>query len=458
MYKTNEVEENVLKFWEQKQIFNKLRKKNKGNKKFKFFDGPITANNPMGVHHAWGRTLKDVYQRLKGLQGYDQRYQNGFDCQGLHVEVGVEKNLGFNSKKDIEKYGLAKFSKACKASVEKFAKLQEHQSIRLGQWMDWENSYYTMSDNNIKHIWHFLKKCHENGWIYKGKRSLPWCWRCGTASSKHEMSDGGYAERKHVSVYFQCPIKGKKNEYLLIWTTTAWTLTSNVLAAVHSEFDYVKIEHEGKIYYLSKKVQEKLIPNAKVLKILKGKDLEGLEYEGPFDYLPAQKGIKHKVVLWDEEVSEEDGTGIIHVAPGCGESDYSLGKKLKAPAIAPLAEDGTFIDGFGWLTGKHVTEVLGPILTDLTKNNFFFKKENVTHRYPICWRCKEDLVFRLDDAWYISSDKIRSKMKAAAKKIKWYPEHVGKLMQDWLTNMDDWNISRKRFFSCHSCISWLFFF
>ncbi|MBI4163376.1 MAG: isoleucine--tRNA ligase [Candidatus Aenigmarchaeota archaeon] len=443
-YEPQKLEKEVLEFWEKNKIFNKLVEKNSGKKPWFFMDGPITANNPMGVHHAWGRTLKDIYQRFKAMQGFDQRFQNGFDCQGLWLEVEVEKELGLNSKKDIEKFGLENFSRKCRERVEKFSKIQTQQSIRLGQWMDWENSYYTFSDNNIKHIWHFLKKCHENGWLYKGKRSLPWCWRCGTASSKHEMSDGGYAERQHVSVYFQSPIKGRKNEYLLIWTTTPWTLTSNVLAAVSAEFKYVKVEHDGKVYYLGEKACKRLIPEAKILAELKGKELAGLEYTGPFDYLPAQKGVVHKVVLW-EEVGEEEGTGIVHIAPGCGEADYVLGKKLGAKAIAPLTEDGKYIEGFDWLTGKHVTEVLGPILSDLQKNGFFFKKEKVTHRYPICWRCKEDLVFRLDDAWYIKADGIREKMKANNQKINWYPEHVQKLMEDWLTNMEDWNISRKRY-------------
>ncbi len=443
-YEPQRLEKEVLEFWEKNKIFHKLMEKNKGKKPWFFMDGPITANNPMGVHHAWGRTLKDIYQRFKAMQGFDQRFQNGFDCQGLWLEVEVEKELGLNSKKDIEKFGLENFSRKCRERVNKFSKIQTQQSIRLGQWMDWENSYYTFSDNNIKHIWHFLKKCHENKWLYKGKRSLPWCWRCGTASSKHEMSDGGYAERQHVSVYFQSPIKGRKNEYLLIWTTTPWTLTSNVLVAVSPDFKYVKAEHEGKIYYLGEKACKRLIPEAKILAELKGKDLAGLEYTGPFDYLPAQKGVVHKVVLW-EEVGEEEGTGIVHIAPGCGEADYILGKKLGAKAIAPLTEDGKYIEGFDWLTGKHVTEVLGPILSDLQKNGFFFKKENVTHRYPICWRCKEDLVFRLDDAWYIKADGIRERMKVNNQKINWYPEHVQKLMEDWLTNMEDWNISRKRY-------------
>ena len=189
MYAPGEVEKQILEFWKRNKIFDKLRKKNKGNRRFSFIDGPITANNPMGVHHAWGRTYKDIYQRFRAVQGYDQRYQNGFDCQGLWVEVEVEKELGFNSKKDIENYGLDKFSKACRKRVEKYSKIQTDQSIRLGQWMDWDNSYFTLSDNNIEHIWYFLKKCHEKKWLLKNTRVMPWCYRCGTSLSQHELVD-----------------------------------------------------------------------------------------------------------------------------------------------------------------------------------------------------------------------------------------------------------------------------
>jgi len=219
-YKYFETEKEILEYWKNKKIFDKLRMRNKDKKAFSFLDGPITANNPMGVHHAWGRTLKDLFQRYKSMQGYDERYQNGFDCQGLWLEVETEKDLGFNSKKDIENFGLEKFSKACRQRVEKFSKVQTEQSILLGQWMDWGNDYFTMNDDNIQSIWYFLKKCHEKNWLYKGKRILPWCIRCGTSSSKHEMSDEGYADLVHPSVYVKAKIKGRSNEFLLIWTTT----------------------------------------------------------------------------------------------------------------------------------------------------------------------------------------------------------------------------------------------
>jgi isoleucyl-tRNA synthetase len=443
-YIPKETEEQILKFWDKKKIFEKLRKKNAKGKNFSFLDGPITANNPMGVHHGWGRTLKDVFQRFKAMQGFNQRYQNGFDCQGLWVEVEVEKDLGFNSKRDIENFGLDNFSKACRKRVENFSRKQTEQSIRLGQWMDWDNSYYTYDDKNIEAIWYFLKKCHEKGWLYKGTKVLPWCIRCGTSSSKHEMSDEGWAELTHPGVFVKFPIKGRNKEYLLVWTTTAWTLTSNVAAAVHPDLNYVKVSAGEEIFYLSEGTKHCLDDKYSVIETMKGKDLIGLEYASPYEDLPAQKNVIHKIVGWDQ-VGEEEGTGIVHIAPGCGEEDQELGRKEKLKEIAPLDESGNFIEGFGWLTGKNVSGVAKEIIEDLKKRNLLFKVKDCKHRYPVCWRCKEELVFRLDAGWFIKSDEIRPLMKIEAQKVKWYPEYAGKLMQDWLDNMEDWNISRKRY-------------
>jgi len=443
MYKPIELEKEILEFWKKNKVFEKLRKQNQKNKRFSFFDGPITANNPMGAHHAWGRTYKDLFQRFKAMQGFDQRYQNGFDCQGLWIEVEVEKNLGFNSKKDIENFGLDKFSKECRKRVEKFSKIQTEQSIRLGQWMDWENSYYTLTDNNIEHIWHFLKKCHEKKWLVKNTRVMPWCYRCGTSLSQHELADS-YKEMEHTAVYVKFPIKDKRNEFLLIWTTTPWTLTSNVAAAVNPDLDYVKIKQGYEFYYLSEKTSSKLKEHFDIIEKFKGKKLLGLEYDGPFDYLPAQKNIIHKVVAWSE-VGEEEGTGIVHIAPGCGQEDNELGKKEKLREISPLDESGYYKEGFDWLTGKNVKGITKDIISDLTKTRKLHSEERYKHRYPICWRCKEELVFRLVSEWFISSEEIKPLMKKEASKVTWYPEYAGKLMQDWLNNMGDWCISRKRF-------------
>ena len=445
-YNHIEIEEEILSFWKNKNIFQKLVKRNKGKKPWSFIDGPITANNSMGVHHAWGRTYKDLYQRFKAMQGYDQRYQNGFDCQGLWLEVETEKELKFNSRKDIENYGLDNFSKACRNRVEKFSNIQTQQSIRLGQWMDWKNSYFTMSDENIEAIWYFLKKCYEKGWLYKGVKVLPWCTRCGTSSSQHEMSDGGYAELTHQSIYVKAELKGKKNEFLLIWTTTEWTLSSNVAAAVNPNLDYVMAKKGNDIYYLSESNLKKLGGDYIVLDNIKGKDMVGWEYESFYPEIEAQKGIKHKIVLWDE-VGSEEGTGIVHIAPTCGAEDYELGQKEKLHLIkAALNEEGIYNSGFGWLTGKKVNKKLKEdIVKELEKRKILYKIEDYTHRYPICWRCGEELVFRMSSEWFIKADDIRPLMKKEAKKVRWEPEHVGKLMQDWLDNMGDWNIGRKRY-------------
>ncbi|MEO0102725.1 MAG: class I tRNA ligase family protein, partial [candidate division WOR-3 bacterium] len=261
-----EIEKRILRFWEEKEIFKKLIAKNKGKKKFSFLDGPITANNPMGVHHAWGRTYKDLFLRYKAMKGFDQRYQNGFDCQGLWVEVEVEKELGFKSKKDIERYGIERFVEKCKERVRKYSAIQTQQSIRLGQWMDWENSYYTMSDENNYTIWFFLKKCYEKGWIYKGEDVVPWCPRCGTAISQHEIVTEGYRELVHNSLYLSFPLKDEKDSFLLVWTTTPWTLTANVSCAVHPELIYAKVQLEGKFYYLlTERLSALNIPESAIL-------------------------------------------------------------------------------------------------------------------------------------------------------------------------------------------------
>src|SRR3989344_1543353 len=458
IYNGFETEKDVLFYWKEKKIFDKLRNRNEGKKHFSFIDGPITANNPMGVHHAWGRTLKDLFQRYKAMQGCDERYQNGFDCQGLWLEVETEKDLGFNSKKDIENFGLDTFSKACRRRVEKFSKVQTEQSMHLGQWMDWGNDYYTMSNTNIEAIWFFLKKCHEKGWLYKGYRILPWCIRCGTSSSKHEMSDEGYADLVHPSIYVKARIKGRNNEYLLIWTTTEWTLSSNVAAAVNPNVNYVQIKSGNETIYTSEATAGKIQGDHKIIKKLKGKDIVGLEYEPFYPDLEVQKQVRPKVIS-SEDISETDGTGIVHIAPTCGDIDYELGKKFNLKILdTALDELGNYNKGYGWLSGKNVRNVKKDIVKDLQARGLLYFVEDYKHRYPICWRCKHELVFRLDTSWFISCNEIRPIMKKEAAKIIWYPEHTGKLMQDWLDNKEDWNISRKRywglplmFYECDKC-------
>ena len=438
-----EMELEVLKFWKEQRIFDKLREKNRDKKPWSFIDGPLTANNPMGVHHAWGRTYKDILQRFKAMQGFDERYQNGFDCQGLWVEVEVEKELGLNSKREIVEYGLDKFAEACRARVEKYSGIQTEQSIRLGQWMDWDHSYYTMTDTNIEYIWHFLKKCHENGWLFKGHRAMPWCARCGTSLSQHELIDS-YRDLTHTSIFIKLPIMEKPGEYILVWTTTPWTLTANTALAVHPDLNYAKVKQGDDILYLSAGTVEKLKPDYELLGTVKGSELVGLHYRGPFYDLPAQEGLDTRIVAW-EDVGEEEGVGVVHIAPGCGEEDYNLSKELTLPVLVPIDENGIYYPEYGWFAGKPVGEVAPLIFEDLKHKGMLYKLKDYEHRYPVCWRCQEELVFRLVDEWFIACNDLREPMIAEAKKVRWTPDYAGKRMEDWLNNMGDWCISRKRF-------------
>ncbi|MBI5804023.1 class I tRNA ligase family protein, partial [Candidatus Pacearchaeota archaeon] len=440
----NKLENDVLKFWSKEKIFDKLRQKNKGARRWSFIDGPITANNPMGVHHAWGRTYKDLFHRFKSMQGFEMRYQNGFDCQGLWVEREEEKDLGLKNKEDIERFGILNFVKSCKKRVEKFSKVQRDQSIRLGYWMDWENSYYTMSDKNNLHNWHLIKHYFENGWLYKGKDAVPWCWRCGTASSKHDIATEGYKEVTHSAVFMQFPLVDNPNEYFLIFTTTPWTIPANVVIAVNTNFDYVKVENDGVYYWLAESRLKELEGNYKILEKKKGSALKDLRYVMPYANLEAQKNSPHKVVLWDL-ASEEEGTGIVHIAPGCGAEDFALGKKEGLPAISPLDDSGIYKEGFGEFSLRKYTEVNNAVLHDLEQRRFVYKIEKIKHGYPHCWRCGEELVFRTVDEWYISSKKIRNQLIRENRKINWYPEYGKKRQEEWFKNMSDWLISRKRY-------------
>jgi len=487
-------EHKILDFWQESDAFGKLVKLRAGGPKWSFIDGPMTANNPMGVHHGWGRTYKDLFHRYKAMQGFRTRYQNGFDCQGLWVEVEVEKEQGFRSKLDIEKYGIARFVRKCKERVLRYSAIQTEQSIRLGYWMDWNDpqmlrdladgmaenpekvitvegpcgevtdtvegivarlglpelggSYYTFSTENNYMIWTFLKRCWEKGWLYRGTDVMPWCSRCATGISQHEIVTEGYREMTHPSVTLRFPLRGRLGESLLAWTTTPWTLSSNVAVAVGPELTYVKVRQGDEISYLSKGTLSMLKGEYEVLEEMKGSALEGWAYDGPLDDLPAQQNAggpqAHRVILWDE-VGEAEGTGIVHIAPGCGAEDFELGKENGLPAIAPLDEEGYFLDGFGPLTGKHVSESAQLIFDLLEERGVLYKVEDYTHRYPVCWRCGTDLVFRLVDEWFISMDELRHDMMDVTRQIRWIPSFGLDRELDWLRNMHDWMISKKRY-------------
>ena len=433
------LEREILELWARERVFERLRERNRGGERWHFLDGPITANNPMGVHHAWGRTLKDVFQRYKALRGFDQRYQNGFDCQGLWVEVEVEKSLGLNSKRDIEEYGLAEFAERCKERVAHFAEVITDQSRRLGMWMDWDNDYYTFSDTNIEYIWRFLEAVHERGWLYKGHRSTQWCPRCGTSLSQHEQAgEENYKELEHPSLHVRLPLRGRDGEALVVWTTTPWTLPANVAAAVKPDAEYGLTE-DGRWLAVAR------LPDETFVRRVRGLDLVGLEYEGPFDDLPAQAGVVHRVIPWDD-VALDEGTGIVHIAPGCGAEDFELGRVHGLAVLAPINESGRMLAAYGELAGLATDEVEVPVIEALRARGLLAGDGRIRHRYPICWRCSTPLVFRIVDDWFISADEIRRPMLAANATVEWTPPQYKKRMDDWLRNMGDWNISRKRYF------------
>ena len=489
-----EKENEIWEKWKKDNLLEKYLKRNESSdKRYSFLDGPITANNPMGVHHAWGRTYKDLWQRFYNMRGYKQRFQNGFDCQGLWVEVEVEKELGIRNKKDIEnlvpgnkKESIAKFVQLCKDRVTKFSQIQTQQSKRLAYFMDWDHSYYTMSDENNYMIWHFLKTCYDRGWIYKGQDSVPWCPRCETAISQHEMLTEDYKELTHETVFVKLPItsKGFENTSLLIWTTTPWTVPANVAVGVNTKFTYKvweNVKTKEKIIFIDKNEEGKtpvrllkgkevpisdyvfntLEDEYKALNEVKGKDLVGLKYQGPFDFLQIVKNAEtenpktfHTVVDASDIVMADEGTGLLHVAPGAGKEDFDLGKIEKLPVISPITDDASYVEGMGEFTGQNAKkhpEIILDYLRNLDNGKYVLKTMNYTHRYPACWRCKTELVWRVTNEWYIGMDKkesgkgktLREEMMDTAKMIEWRPSFGLERELDWLSNMHDWLISKK---------------
>ena len=444
-------EKEVQKFWEDNKIFEKLKEQNKKTGKyFATMDGPITANGmTMGLHHAFGRSLKDAMIKYRAITGHDMHYQNGFDAQGLWVEVNAEKDLGLNSKKDIEKYGIDKFTEYCMGKVSKCAEKMTEQSIRLGQWMNWDDSYFTNSDTNITTIWHFLKTCHEKGWLIQKYRPMPWCTRCGTSLSEHEMADGdAYRNDTCQAVFFKLPIKDT-NMRMLVWTTTPWTLSSNVAIAVNPELEYsvCKVKSDDKLIVVGSDAVKVLKSDiVEVVKTVNGSELVGLEYETCFEELPTQN-FTHKIVAW-EDVDATEGSGAVHIAPGCGAEDFELGQRLGLENVCPIDDGGIFYDNFGFLSGLDANkdETRDLVFDELKKRNKLYYTHEYTHRYPHCWRCKSPILFRLIREWAISMDELRPQLIAEASKVEWQPAFYEKRMIDWLTNMGDWSISRKRYY------------
>ena len=429
----------VLDLWEREQTFDRLRDLNRHGPTFSFIDGPITANGSMGVHHAWGRTLKDVFQRYKALRGHHQRYQNGFDCQGLWIEVGVERQLGLNSKREIEEFGLAEFARRCREVVVESSADITRGSKRLGQWMDWGRDYFTFSDTNIEYVWRFLQRVHERGWLYLGHRSTEWCPRCGTSLSQHELSlSGVYQDRADPSLFVRFPLLDRPHESLVIWTTTPWTLPANVAAAVKPDAEYGRRDN-------GEWVARTRYPDEEFIELKRGEELVGWRYSGPFDVLGPGAEVEHRVIPW-EDVSLDEGTGIVHIAPGAGQEDFELGQLHDLPVLMPVDEAGRFFDAYGWLHGLSTVEAADQIIGWLGQSGFMVEAGLYEHRYPHCWRCDTPLIWRVTDDWLIGVDELRPQLLEANQDVEWTPAYMGKRMDDWLRNMGDWNISRRRYY------------
>ncbi|HEV8538565.1 MAG TPA: isoleucine--tRNA ligase, partial [Bacteroidota bacterium] len=439
----SQLELEVLKFWKEQKIFEKSVTSREGSPGFTFYEGPPTANGRPGIHHVMSRTLKDLVCRYKTMRGFQVHRKAGWDTHGLPVEIEVEKMLGFKHKDDIVKYGVARFNEECKKSVWKYKVEWESMTERMGYWVDMNDPYVTFENNYIESIWWALKQYYDKGMIYKGFKIQPYCPRCETPLSSHEVSLG-YEDVKDPSVYVKMKVRGEENTYFLVWTTTPWTLISNVALAVHPDVDYVKVSYKGERLILAEARLAVLDGEHTVLEKFKGKVLAGKEYERLFNYHPVNE--KAWYVVEAGFVTTGDGSGIVHMAPAYGEDDYQTARKYGLPTIHPVNKSGEFGDEVTEFAGKFVKDADPLIIQNLKSRNLLYKKETITHSYPHCWRCKTPLLYYARESWYIATTKYAKRMVELNKTINWHPPEVGEgRFGNWLEENKDWSLSRDRF-------------
>lgn len=437
--KVEDVEASFSKYWQEKDILNKSIE-NK-DKYFVFYDGPATANGMPGLHHMVAKFLKDAFCKYKTMQGYKVLRKVGWDTHGLPVEVQVEKQLGFNGKKDIEKYGIEKFNAECRKTVWANEKAFSDLTTKMGQFIDLEHPYVTYDNSYIETEWWILKKFFDAGLFYEGQKILPYCPRCGTGLATHEVAQG-YKEIS-VDTVIVCMKKKDEDAYFLVWTTTPWTLIANVALCVNPNEEYVKVKSQGHKFILAKKLANKILgEDIEILETYKGSELEYVEYEQLIPSLSVDK--KAFYVTCDEYVTMEDGTGIVHLAPAFGQDDYNVGRKYNLPYLNPVGDDGKYKEGL-W-KGQNVFEADLEVIKYLKKEDKLFKKQKIVHNYPHCWRCDSPLIYYSKPSFYLEITKIKDKIKEANSKVNWYPEYVGeKRFANWLENLNDWAISRNRY-------------
>ena len=445
--KTGSIAENekaISAYWKEIDLLHQCVSQREDGKQFVFFEGPPTANGKPGIHHVIARTLKDYVCRYKTMQGYQVKRKAGWDTHGLPVEIEVEKRLGLNDKTEIESYGIEAFNKQCRESVFEYEGLWRDMTERMAYLIDLDDPYITLNDEYIESVWHILDKMYKEGYIYEGHKILPYCPRCGTGLASHEVAQG-YKEIKSNTLIAKFKLVGKDNEYFLAWTTTPWTLASNVALTVSPTETYVKAKQGEEIYYLSKTLAPKVLgEDFEVLEEVLGTDLEYMEYEQLMPFVTPDK--KAFFVLVGDFVTTEDGTGIVHTAPAFGEDDYNVCKKYNLPVLQPVNDEGKYV-GTPW-DGRYVMEegLDVEIIKYLGSENKIYKKEKVEHNYPHCWRCATPLLYYAKPSYYIEVTKFKDKLIENNNEVNWFPDYVGeKRFGNWLENLNDWAISRSRY-------------
>ena len=437
------MEREILAFWKKEEIFRKSIELRSGAPGFTFYEGPPTANGRPGIHHVMSRTLKDLVCRYKTMRGFQVHRKAGWDTHGLPVEIEVEKQLGFKHKDEIVKYGVAEFNARCRESVWKYKSDWERMTEEMGYWVDLTSPYVTFENEYIESVWWALQRYFDEGMIYRGHKIQPYCPRCETPLSSHEVSLG-YDDVKDPSVYVRMRLADQPDTSFLVWTTTPWTLISNVAIAVHPDVEYITVLHKGEKLILAEARLGVLEGEVEILQRRKGRELAGTPYKRIFDYHPVSQ--KAFYVIEAPFVTTADGTGIVHIAPAYGEDDNQVGRQYGLPTIHPVNKSGEFGPEVTEFAGKFVKDADLEIIRNMKERGILYKKETITHSYPHCWRCRTPLLYYARDSWYISTTKYAASMIELNRKINWVPAEVGTgRFGNWLEENKDWALSRDRF-------------